>query len=220
MAQGHFWEGWLSLACPLGGCEWHQQSPEGRFWLTLSQERLSGCTNQTRGTTKTQRSLGCGAGEGHGAGVLHHPSLGDISSQLLLPPRLSMSGGGGDLLLECFGSGSPSNVRAVTTGKVPKEALLNRSWLGACCFQALPGASLGTGGTRIPAGLGSRRCWDKPPALHPLPSGRLRVTGVPGGRWHLRGQGRVPVVLRVCGGEEAEEPSVASPWQTLLFLLK
>lgn len=107
------------------------------------------------------------------------PSLGDISSQLLLPPRLSMSGGGGDLLLECFGSGSPSNVRAVTTGKVPKEALLNRSWLGACCFQALPGASLGTGGARIPPGLGSRRCWDKPPALHPLPSGGLRVTGVP-----------------------------------------
>lgn len=66
------------------------------------------------------------------------PSLGDISSQLLLLPRLSMSGGGGDLLLECFGSGSPSNVRAVTTGKVPKEALLNRSWLGACCFQAVP----------------------------------------------------------------------------------
>lgn len=80
------------------------------------------------------------AGPGKDTGLVSSisPSLGDISSQLLLPPRLSMSGGGGDLLLECFGSGSPSNVGAVTTGKVPKEALLNRSWLGACCFQLCP----------------------------------------------------------------------------------
>lgn len=36
VAQGHFWGGWLSLVCPVGVCEWHQQSPEGRFWLTPS----------------------------------------------------------------------------------------------------------------------------------------------------------------------------------------
>lgn len=95
---------------------------------------------QTRAGEQQKPSPASAAGPGKDAGPVSSisPSLGDISSQLLLPPRLSMSGGGGDLLLECFGSGSPSNVRAVTTGKVPKEALLNRSWLGACCFQALP----------------------------------------------------------------------------------
>lgn len=101
------------------------------------------------------------------------PSLGDISSQLLLLPGLSMSAGGGDLLLARSGSGSPSNAGAVTTGKVPKEALLSRSWLGACS-SALPWER-----EVLQEG------WDRP---HAVPSGGMGVPGVPG-----PGQGHGPL---------------------------
>lgn len=121
------------------------------------------------------------------------PSLGDISSQLLLPPRLSMSGGGGDLLLECFGSGSPSNVGAVTTGKVPKEALLNRSWLGACCFQLCPEPAWEREVPESCPGWAPACAGTNPRRSIRSPSGRLGVTGVRGGLWHLLERDSAPL---------------------------